>query len=159
MIKVSDSFTEMTELVLPNDTNSLGYLLGGRLMFWIDICGALSAMRVTKIVCVTASVDDLIFLAPIKLGDAVILKAQVNRTFHSSLEVEVEVYAENVSTGEIKHSNSAFLTFVCVDKLGKPITVPEIIPITPEEKRKYEEASTRRTIRLRKREVLQTKSH
>ncbi|MSQ45376.1 MAG: acyl-CoA thioesterase [Ignavibacteria bacterium] len=158
MIKVSDSYTEMTELVLPNDTNSLGNLLGGKLMFWIDICAAISAMRVTKIVCVTAGVDDLIFLAPIRLGDAVKLKAIVNRTFNSSLEVGVDVYAENMSTGEIRHSNSAYLTFVCVDKQGKPIPVPEVSPISPDEKRKFDGALHRREERLRKKEILQRQS-
>ncbi|MDA0986305.1 MAG: acyl-CoA thioesterase [Bacteroidetes bacterium] len=158
MIKVADSIAEMTELVLPNDTNNLGNLMGGRLMFWIDVCAALSSMRVTKMPCVTAAVDDLIFLAPIKLGDAVNLKAIVTRTFHTSIEVCVDVYSEKLSTGELHHANSAFLTFVCVDNTGKPLQVPEVTPVTPDEKRRFEEALKRREERLRKRSLLQKKS-
>lgn len=147
--KVKDSQVEMIELVLPNDTNMLGNLLGGRLMHWIDIAAALAAAKHCNNVAVTAEVDKLRFKLPIKLGDIVYLKASVNRTFKTSMEVGVKVEVENIQTGERKHANSAYLTFVNLDKhTGKPIPVPEIIPETPEEKRRFEEALLRRNKRL-----------
>jgi acyl-CoA hydrolase len=147
--KVKDSQVEMIELVLPNDTNMLGNLLGGRLMHWIDIAAALAAAKHCNNVAVTAEVDKLRFKLPIKLGDIVYLKASVNRTFRTSMEVGVKVEVENIQTGEKKHANSAYLTFVNLDKYtGRPIIVPEIIPETPEEKRRFEEALIRRNKRL-----------
>lgn len=147
---VKHSQIEMIELVLPNDTNILGNLLGGRLMHWIDMVSALSAARHSNTVSVTAAVDNLVFHLPIKLGDIVRLKASVNRAFNSSMEVGVRVEFENIMTGESRHSNSAYLTFVAVDPVSKtPVKVKDIVPETAEEKRRYEQALKRREQRLR----------
>ncbi|MCX8010816.1 MAG: acyl-CoA thioesterase [Ignavibacteria bacterium] len=146
---VSDSETVMTELVLPNDTNQLGNLLGGRLMHWIDICAATAAARHSNRVCVTASVDRIDFHNPIKLGNVVILKASVNRVFSTSMEVGVKIFAEDPKTGNIIHTNSAYLTFVSVDENGKPVLAPLVNPVTDEEKRRYEEALIRRGNRIK----------
>jgi len=145
------SQVEMTELVLPNDTNQLGNLLGGRLMHWIDIAAAIAAARHTNRVCVTASVDELNFLHPVRLGDVVVLRASVNRVFHTSLEVGVKVIAQNNRTGEVTHTNTAFLTFVAIDDSGTPVPAPPIQASTPAERRRYNEAARRRQIRLRHR--------
>ncbi len=145
---VSDSETVMTELVLPNDTNQLGNLLGGRLMHWIDVCAATAAARHSNTVCVTASVDKIDFHHPIKLGELVILKASVNRVFNTSMEVGVKVFAEKIKTGEVKHTNSAYLTFVSLDEKGNPCLAPLVNPITDEQKRRYEQALVRRRYRL-----------
>lgn len=149
--KVSDSQIVMTELVLPNHTNQLGNLLGGQLMHWIDICAALSAAKHSNRVCVTASVDRIDFHHPIKLGDAVTLVASVNRVFRTSMEVGVKVYAQNFREGTKIHTNTAYLTFVAVDKDGKPSPVAEAIPESEDEKRRYEEALIRRETRLKTR--------
>lgn len=146
--KVKDSIVTMTELVLPNHTNQLGKLLGGQLMQWIDICAALSASKHSQRVCVTASVDKIDFHHPIKVGDVVIITARVNRAFRTSMEVEVDVYAESHTEGTRIHTNSAFLTFVSVDENGKPVETFEIIPETEDEKRRFEEALQRRQKRL-----------
>ncbi len=150
MIKtVKHSVVEMIELVLPNDTNILGNLLGGRLMHWIDIAAALSASRHSNLVSVTAAVDNLVFHLPIKLGNVVILKASVNRVFNTSMEVGVRVEVEDIHTGEVKHSNSAYLTFVSLDTVNKkPVKVAPITPETDEEKRRYEQALIRREQRI-----------
>lgn len=145
---VSESETVMTELVLPNDTNQLGNLLGGRLMHWIDICAATAAARHSNRVCVTASVDKIDFHHPIKLGELVILKASVNRVFNTSMEVGVKIFAENIKSGEIKHTNSAYLTFVSLDENGKPCLAPLANPVTEEQKRRYEQALVRRGYRI-----------
>ena len=102
----------MTQLVLPNDTNQLGNLLGGQLMHWMDLVAAIAASRHSRRVCVTASVDELNFLHPIKLGEVVTLFASVNRVFKTSMEVGVKVLSENMMTGVIRHANTAYLTFV-----------------------------------------------
>ncbi len=149
---VKDSNVEMVELVLPNDTNQLGNLLGGRLMHWIDIVAAMAATRHSNHVCVTAAVDELRFLHPIKLGELVTLKASVNRVFNTSMEVGVKVYSENPLTGDRKHSNSAYLTFVSIDKTNLPVKSVPAVPGTSEEKRRYEQALVRRELRLRHRE-------
>lgn len=141
----------MTELVLPNHTNQLGNLLGGQLMHWLDICAALAASKHTQRVCVTASVDKIDFLHPIKLGDAVTLLASVNRVFNTSMEVGVKVFAESHLEGKRKHTNSAYFTFVSVDENKKPIRTFEIIPESEDEKRRYAEALERREKRLRDR--------
>jgi len=146
--KVQDSIVTMTELVLPNHTNQLGNLLGGQLMQWIDICAALSASKHSQRVCVTASVDKIDFHHPIKVGQVVTITARVNRAFRTSMEVEVEVYAESHTEGTRVHTNSAFLTFVSVDENGKPVETFEIIPETEDEKRRFEEALQRRQKRL-----------
>ena len=151
-IKVThESQVEMTEMVLPNDANRLGNLLGGRLMQWIDIAAAIASWRHTNRICVTASVDGLDFLHPIKVGEVVILKASVNRAFNTSVEVGVRVMKENPLTGERKHTNSAYLTFVSVDNDGKPMPAPPIKPVSKEEKRRYREAAERRARRLQHR--------
>lgn len=148
--KVRESQVQMVELVLPNDTNILGNLLGGRLMHWIDIAAALAAARHCNNVAVTAGVDNLAFHKPINLAEIVRLKASVNRAFKSSMEVGVRVEVEDIKTGKICHSNSAYLTFVNIDsETRKPIPVPEIIPVTEIEKRRYDDALKRREQRLR----------
>ena len=149
--KIKDSEIVMTELVLPNHTNQLGNLLGGQLMHWIDICAALSAAKHNHRVCVTASVDRIDFHNPVKLGDAVILTACINRVFSTSMEVGVEVYAQNFRLGTRFHSNTAYLTFVSVDNDGKPVKAIEAIPESEEEIRRYNEALTRRENRLKDR--------
>ena len=151
--KVSDSQVTMTELVLPNHTNQLGNLLGGQLMHWIDICAALSAAKHNHRICVTASVDRIDFHHPIKLGDAVTLLSSVNRVFSTSMEVGVKVFAQSFKEGIIKHTNSAYLTFVSVDENGKPVKAIEAKPETNEEQRRYKEALRRRENRLKKRHM------
>lgn len=152
---VAESQVVMTELVLPNDTNQLGNLLGGRLMHWIDIAAALVAMRHSRRVCVTASVDGMSFHAPIKLGNVVILKASVNRVFNTSMEVGVRVEMENPQTGTLVHANTAYLTFVGIDESGKPLPAPPVIPETDAERRRYDAAGIRRAGRLENRKRIE----
>lgn len=149
---VKESQVEMTELVLPNDTNQLGNLLGGRLMHWMDIAAAICAQKHTKRVCVTAFVDELYFHYPIKLGEIITLKASVNRTFNTSLEIGVLVISDNRLTGKSKIANKAYFTFVALDENKIPVKVPLIIPQTKEEKRRFKEALTRREHRLLKKQ-------
>ncbi|HCA42512.1 MAG TPA: acyl-CoA thioesterase [Bacteroidetes bacterium] len=147
---VKKSQVEMLELVMPNDTNILGNLAGGRLMHWIDIAAALSASKHCNSVAVTLAVDNLIFHLPVKLGEVVRLKASVNRAFKTSMEVGVRVEIEDYITGKVFHSNSAYLTFVAIDRYTqRAIPVAEIIPETEEEKRRYEQALQRREQRIR----------
>lgn len=145
---VRASHVEMTEMVLPNDTNQLGNLLGGRLMHWIDIAAATAAARHTNRVCVTASVDELMFHFPIKQGEVVHLQAAVNRTYTTSLEVGVRVTKENLLTGEKKHTNTAYLTFVALDDTGHPVAAIPVRPMTTVERRRYRDAARRRQLRL-----------
>ena len=145
---VTKSQVEMTEMVLPNDTNRLGNLLGGRLMQWIDIAAAIAAFRHTNRVCVTASLDALNFHHPIKQSEVVVLRASVNRVFHSSLEIGVRVVKEDPLTGERKHTNTAYLTFVSLDEKGRPVACLPVKPISREEKRRFREAGERREQRL-----------
>jgi acyl-CoA hydrolase len=148
---MKESQVTMIQLVLPNDTNILNNLLGGRLMHWMDIAAALAASKHCNSVAVTAAVDDLSFHEPIKLGNIVTLKASVNRAFNTSMEVGVRVEVEDFETGVRKHSNSAYFTFVCIDnKTGNKLKVPEIIPETDEEKKWFNDALIRREQRLRK---------
>jgi acyl-CoA hydrolase len=151
--KVSESQITMTELVLPNNTNQLGTLFGGQLMFWIDICASLSAEKHNQRICVTASVDRVDFHHPIKLGNAVTLVSSVNRVFNTSLEVGVKVFAQNFKEGTVKHTNSAYLTFVSVDSDGKPVKAIDALPETNEQKRRFNEALIRRENRLKSRSV------
>src|SRR3984893_14679343 len=137
---VSASRTEMTEIVLPQDSNLLGNILGGRVMHMIDIAGAIAAHRHCHRQVVTASVDHLDFHNPIRLGELIVLEAQVNRAFHTSLEVGVEVFSENYSKGGRKHTTTAFLTFVALDESGIPSPVPAVIVKTQAERRRYREA-------------------
>jgi len=146
---VKDSQVTMIEMVLPNDTNILNNLLGGRLMHWMDIAAAMASSKHCNAVAVTAAVDDLTFHQPILLGNIVSLKASVNRAFNTSMEVGVHVEVENFETGEVKHSNSAYFTFVSIDrKTGKKLTVPQIIPETEDQKLWYEQALLRRNQRI-----------
>lgn len=138
----------MTELVLPNDTNTLNNLMGGRLMHWMDIVSAISAQKHCNRIVVTASVDNISFREAIRLGDVVTLKAKVTRAFSSSVEVRIDVVAENIPSGTISESNSAYFTFVAVDQSGRPIDVPEVEPETDLEKEYYNGALRRRQLRL-----------
>ena len=157
-----NSFSEMTEIVLPSHTNPLGTAFGGQVMAWIDICAGIAAQRHARQVVVTASMDDLHFKAPIYQGEFVVLKAQVNRSFHTSMEVGVRVEAENPITGERRHCSSAYLTFVALDIHGNRVPIPPLAPETDDEKRRYEEAAERRRYRLERRNMVRdvvTRSH
>ncbi|MGA7721966.1 MAG: acyl-CoA thioesterase [Ignavibacteriaceae bacterium] len=149
--KVSESFITKTELVLPHNTNHIGKLLGGQLMNWIDICAAICASKHSNQICVTASVDRIDFHHSIELGDAVCLVASVNRVFNTSMEIGVKVYGESLKDGKRTHTNTAYLTFVCIDVNGKPIKANEVIPETEDEKRRFAEALQRRENRLKNR--------
>ncbi len=138
----------MTELVLPNDTNSFGNLMGGRLMYWMDIASALAAMKHCGSPVVTASVDNISFEAPIKLGNVVHIEAKVSRAFTTSMEVHLKVWGEDAIKQEKYKSNEAYYTFVALDPKGKPIPVPQLSAETEEEKRLFEGALRRRQIRL-----------
>lgn len=144
---VRDSQSEMAEIVLPNDANPLNALLGGRLMHWIDLAGALAAHRHSRHYVVTASIDHLDFLFPVHVGDLVILRSSVNRVFRTSMEVGVKVWVENYIADSCHHVSSAYLTFVAVDKEGRRMPVPAVIPESDQEKRRYEDAGRRRDIR------------
>jgi acyl-CoA hydrolase len=144
---VRDSISEMTEIVLPNDANPLNALLGGRLMHWIDLAGAMAAHRHSRAYVVTASIDHLDFLVPVRVGDFVILRSSVNRVFRTSMEVGVKVWVENYRSGQSRHVSSAYLTFVAVDAAGNRMPVPPVVPETEDEKRRYEGAARRREIR------------
>ncbi|HPD52330.1 MAG: acyl-CoA thioesterase [Bacteroidia bacterium] len=146
--KASESFSILTEFVLPNDTNTLGNLMGGRLLHWMDIAAAIAAHRHCGRVVVTASVNNVSFNQPIRLGEIVTLESKVSRAFNSSMEVFIDVWVENNATGEKKKCNEAIYTFVAVDQLGNPIHVPELIPETDAEKRRYEGALRRRQLSL-----------
>jgi len=141
----------MTELVLPQDSNLLGNILGGRVMHMIDIAGAIAAHRHCHRQVVTASVDHLDFLNPVRVGDLIVLEAQVNRAFHTSVEVGVDVFSEDSAAGIRKHTTTAFLTFVAVDDTGKPVPVPPVIAKSKAEKLRYKEAGERRSQRLKSR--------
>jgi acyl-CoA hydrolase len=135
--------------VLPNDTNMLGHLLGGRLMHFIDLTGAMAAYRHARTNVVTAAMDHIDFIRPVRLGDLVTLKASVNRAFMSSMEAGVKVWAENTRTGEVAHVASAYLVFVAMDEQGRVQKVPQLKPETPDEIRRYEDALRRREHRER----------
>jgi len=150
----SESMVEMTELVLPNDTNLLGNLLGGRLMHLIDVAGAMAAQRHSNRVVVTASIDSVDFRNPVKQGRAVILRAKVTWVGRTSMEVAVEVFSEDFLTGEQEFTSKAYLTFVAVDSEGKPVEVCGLRPETAEEKQEFESAIKRRSERLKRRSAL-----
>ena len=145
---VRESQSEYSEFCLPNDTNSLGNMLGGHVMHLVDLCGAIAAMRHARCTVVTASVDQMTFLHPVRLGELVRLRSQVNRVFRTSMEVGVKVWVENLQSGEIRHTSSAYLTFVAVDAVGSRIALAQVLPETDEEKRRFEEAAERRAYRL-----------
>lgn len=145
---VAESATDTVEVVLPNDTNPLGNLLGGKVMHLIDIVGAIAAQRHAHAQVVTVAVDNLHFLYPIHVGERVALSARVTRAFSTSMEVEVHVYREDYLTAERQQTSSAFVTYVALDAEGKPQPVPRLIVRTKEEKRRFREALTRRLLRL-----------
>jgi acyl-CoA hydrolase len=145
---VSESRTSMVEVVLPNDTNSYGHILGGKVMHLVDIAGAVAAFRHCRNPVVTVSVDSVRFLHPIRAGQLILLEAFVTRAFTTSLEVEVHVRSENPLTGERIETSDAFVTFVAIDKTGKPTPIPPLLPETPEEQRRYDAALERRNHRL-----------
>ncbi|HXE80817.1 MAG TPA: acyl-CoA thioesterase [Vicinamibacterales bacterium] len=148
----SASATEMVQVVLPNDANPLGYILGGTVMHLVDIAGAIAAHRHTRSRVVTAAVDGLRFLHPIKVGDLIILRARVNAAFRTSLEVQVDVFSEEALTGAQRLTSHAYLTFVAVDESGNRIPVPPLKLETEEDRRRFAAAEVRRAERLRKRE-------
>lgn len=142
------SLITMNELVLPNDTNTLNNLMGGRLLHWMDIAAAISAQKHCNRIVVTASVDNVSFKHPIKLGDVVTINAKVTRAFHTSVEVRLDVWAENIPTGEKVKSNEAYYTFVALDNDGNTVAVPSIAPETEEEQELFDGALRRRQLRL-----------
>ena len=145
---VRESASEYSELALPNDANGLGAVLGGKVMHLVDLAAAMAGMRHARRPVVTASVDSLHFLHPVHPGELIVLRSSVNRVFHTSMEVGVYVTTENLMTGKRMHTCSAYLTFVALDREGKPAAVPPVIPETEEEKRRYREAGERREYRL-----------
>jgi acyl-CoA hydrolase len=146
--RVRESLSEISELALINDANPLGYLIGGRVMHLVDIAAAIAASRHARAPVVTASVDYMNFLHPIQIGELVIVRSSVNRAWNTSMEVGVKVFSENLMTGEVKHTTSAYLTFVAVDGKGGKIRVAPLLTETEEEKRRYEQAGARREYRL-----------
>ncbi|MGE4231911.1 MAG: acyl-CoA thioesterase [Bacteriovoracia bacterium] len=149
-----DSQVTMTEIVLPSHTNALGTIFGGQLMAWIDVAAAIAAIRHARTVCVTASIDALHFIAPVKLGQHVCIFANVNFTHKTSMEIGVRLEAEDPRTGVRRRVAKAYLTFVALDNDGKPTTVPEIVPESADEKRRFKEAKIRREARLKLKEDL-----
>lgn len=148
---VSASAAEFNHLVLPPDTNALGTIFGGRIVEWIDIAAAIVASRHCRRTAVTASIDELHFLAPVKLGEIVILKASVNYVHKSSMEIGVRVESEDPKTGERKKTSTAFLTFVALDDDGRPTTVPELLLETKEDKRRFAQGQKRQQGRMKRR--------
>ena len=144
---VAESASEMVQYVLLNDANPLGALLGGQLMHWIDLSGALAAHRHSRSYVVTAAIDHLDFLVPSRVGDLVVLQSSVNRVFRTSMEVGVKVSVEHYLSNERSHVSSAYLTFVAVDRQGRKLQVPPVLPETADEKRRYEDAGRRREVR------------
>jgi acyl-CoA hydrolase len=143
-----ESATIMTEMVLPNDTNTLNNLMGGKLMHWLDVVAAIAAQKHSNRIVVTASADNISFKQPIALGNVVTLKSQVTRSFNSSMEVFIEVTAEDIPANKKVMTHRAYFTFVAVDQNGKPIEVPEVVPETEEEIEQFEGALRRRQLRL-----------
>lgn len=147
----ADSVTETVQFVLPNDANPLGYILGGTVMHLIDIAGAIAAARHARMPIVTAAVDDLQFLHPIRVGDLIILRARVNAVFTTSMEVEVEVFSEEMLTGARQLTSRAYLTFATVEEDGARPPVPPLRFETAEERTRAEDAAARRAERLKRR--------
>jgi acyl-CoA hydrolase len=145
---VRESLSEYSELALPTDANGLGNVLGGKVMHLVDLAAAMAAIRHARRPCVTASVDSLHFLHPVRIGQLIVLRSSVNRVFRSSMEVGVQVETETLMTGQKLHTCSAYLTFVALDENGKSVAAPPVIPETDEEKRRYEQAGERREYRL-----------
>jgi acyl-CoA hydrolase len=153
----ADSATEMVQVVLPNDANPLGFILGGTVMHLIDIAGAIACHRHTRSLLVTAAVDGLQFLHSIKVGDLIILKARVTAVWSTSLEVEVEVFSEETLTGVQRMTSRAYLTFVAIDREGRRLPVPALILESEEEKQRAREADGRRAQRLEARKALEAR--
>jgi acyl-CoA hydrolase len=153
----SESATEMVQVVLPNDANPLGFILGGTVMHLIDIAGAIACHRHTRSLLVTAAVDGLQFLHPIKVGDLIILCARVTATWTTSLEVEVEVFSEEILTGVRRMTSRAYLTFVAIDRDGNRLPIPALTLETDDDRRKAAEANARRADRLKARETLEAR--
>ncbi len=153
----SESATEMVQVVLPNDANPLGFILGGTVMHLIDIAGAIACHRHTRSLLVTAAVDGLQFLHPIKVGDLIILKALVTAAWTTSLEAEVEVFSEETLTGERRMTSRAYLTFVAIDREGRRVPIPALLLETDEDRRRAAAAELRRAERLRARKALQAR--
>jgi acyl-CoA hydrolase len=149
---VRESISEYSEFALPNDANTLGNVLGGKVMHLVDLAGALASVRHARCPVVTASVDYMTFLHPIHIGELIVLRSSVNRVFRTSMEGGVRVEVENLTTRERKHTSSAYLTFVGIGKTGQCSTIEQVIPETDDEKRRYEEAGLRRAYRLEMRE-------
>ena len=147
-VPASSTLTLSTHLVLPENTNTLGNLMGGQLLNWLDIASAISAHRLCKRVGVTAAVSNVSFQRPIKLGDIVIIEAKVSRSFATSMEVFMDIYVEHHTTGERIKCNEAIYTFVAVDQMGSPIDVPEVLPESEEEIKRFDGALRRRQLRL-----------
>jgi acyl-CoA hydrolase len=145
---VRQSQSEYFEVCLPNDANLLGNMLGGHVMHLVDLCGAIAGIRHARCMVVTASVDQMTFLHPVRVGELLRLKSQVNRVFRTSMEVGVKVWVENLRSGAIRHTSSAYLTFVGLDSASNKVILPQIVPETDEEKRRYHEAAERRAYRL-----------
>ena len=148
----------MVQVVLPNDANPLGFILGGTVMHLIDIAGAIACHRHTRSLLVTAAVDGLQFLHPIKVGDLIILRACVTAAWTTSLEVEVEVFSEEILTGVRRMTSRAYLTFVAIDREGQRLKIPGLILETPEQKRRAAEADLRRAERLKARQALEERT-
>lgn len=148
--RVADSASKLSELVMPNDANPLGSLFGGKLVQWVDLAASIAAARHARCHVVTASIDSMTFLRPVRIGQLVVLKSSVNRVFRTSMEVGVKVFVEDLATGQTKHVSSAYLTFVAVDKDGArlPIAPLEIDAEQTEEVRRHAEAGLRREYRL-----------
>ena len=149
---VGESQHETSELMMPEHANNMGHVFGGAVLSMMDKCAAISAFRHSRNSVVTASIDRVDFREPIHLGDLVIMKASVNYAGRSSMEVGVRVEAEDLLTGRRRHTNSCYLTFVAVDRNGRPIEVPELVPETEDERRRYAAAQERRRRRLEERE-------
>jgi acyl-CoA hydrolase len=145
---VRESVSEYSEFALPTDANTLGNVLGGKVMHLVDLAAALAAVRHARCPVVTASVDQMTFLHPVHIGQLIILRSSVNRVFRTSMEVGVRVEVEDLLTGHRKHTSSAYLTFVAVDKNGRRVAIGPVIPETEDEKRRFEEADDRRAQRL-----------
>ena len=154
---VRESVTEYSELALPNDANGLGNVLGGKVMHLVDLAAAMAAIRHARRPCVTAAVDSLHFLHPVRIGQLILLRSSVNRVFRSSMEVGVQVETETLMTGQKLHTCSAYLTFVAVNREGKAVAIPPVIPETEEEIRRFEQAAERREYRLALRERLRSR--
>jgi acyl-CoA hydrolase len=145
---VRESISEYSEFALPTDANTFGNVLGGKVMHLVDLAAALAAVRHARCPVVTASVDQMTFLHPVHIGELIILQSSVNRVFRTSMEVGVRVQVEDLLTGRRRHTSSAYLTFVAIDKSGRRVPIAPVIPETDEEQRRYAEAEERRSHRL-----------